>query len=204
MFLFGNNCTNQKEEINESLLIIVIAAPRWCKCGGRKSTVRGYTGAPGWSRSHRFLPTDTTVRTRWLTNHGLSSLSHPGLTSPGKRCFGPPTSWNDNVCFHSSPSRRLKHHISSLQLAAFSRTRRSTLRFCWSTCGTRCWTCWGSQAGLCFSRMKKRSDLKGQHGFCFTVFTCGGPCHLSSFRQCPLRTACAFTRGKNKCVLLSH
>ena len=44
------------------------------------------------------------------------------------------------------------------------------------------------------------SDLKGQHWF--TLFTGGGPCHLSSFKQCsgpyfPLTTACLFTCGKN-------
>ena len=37
--------------------------------------------------------------------------------------------------------------------------------------------------------------------YCFTLFICGGPCHLSRFKQCsvgpyiPLSTACLFTWG---------
>ena len=31
----------------------------------------------------------------------------------------------------------------------------------------------------------KETDLKEQHDvYCFTLFLCGGPCHLSSFKQC--------------------
>ena len=29
------------------------------------------------------------------------------------------------------------------------------------------------------------------------LFTCGGPCHLPSFIQCPLRTACSFTNRED-------
>ena len=36
-----------------------------------------------------------------------------------------------------------------------------------------------------FSWLNKQTDLKGQHSlYCFTVFICGGPCHLPSFIQC--------------------
>ena len=45
---------------------------------------------------------------------------------------------------------------------------------------------------------RERSSTNRQHtSYCFTVFICGGPCHLSSFTQSsgcyfPLRTACLF------------
>ena len=35
------------------------------------------------------------------------------------------------------------------------------------------------------TKVNKQSDLKGQHNFNrYTLFICGGPCHLSSFEQC--------------------
>ena len=46
--------------------------------------------------------------------------------------------------------------------------------------------------------LNKQTDLRGQTHRCFTQFTCGGPCHLSSLSQrsgpyCPLRTVCLFS-----------
>ena len=36
-----------------------------------------------------------------------------------------------------------------------------------------------------FSWLSEQTDLKGQHHlYPLTVFICGGPCHLSSFKQC--------------------
>ena len=35
------------------------------------------------------------------------------------------------------------------------------------------------------SKQNKQTDLKGRLSLCWvTLFTCGGPCHLSSFKQC--------------------
>ena len=37
-------------------------------------------------------------------------------------------------------------------------------------------------------KLNKEADLKGQHfcpvSYCLTLFTFGGPCHLSNFKQC--------------------
>ena len=36
-----------------------------------------------------------------------------------------------------------------------------------------------------FPWLNKQTDLKGRHNlYCFNLFMCGGPCHLSSFKQC--------------------
>ena len=36
-----------------------------------------------------------------------------------------------------------------------------------------------------FSWLNKQTDLRGQHNlYCLTLFMCGRPCHLSSFKQC--------------------
>ena len=34
------------------------------------------------------------------------------------------------------------------------------------------------------NKLNKQTDLKERHKYCFTLFICGGPCHLSSFTQC--------------------
>ena len=45
---------------------------------------------------------------------------------------------------------------------------------------------------LCLNILNKQTDLKGQHSnFILFYFICGGPCHLSSFKEgpySPLRT----------------
>ena len=33
-------------------------------------------------------------------------------------------------------------------------------------------------------KLDKQTDLKWQHSFTLFYFVCGGPCHLSSFKQC--------------------
>ena len=61
----------------------------------------------------------------------------------------------------------------------------------------------------CLIKLKK-ADLKGRHDlYWFTLFRCGGPCHLSLFKQCyfSLRTACLFTYGQityfSVCIITS-
>ena len=61
---------------------------------------------------------------------------------------------------------------------------------------------------ICFhewTNWNKKTDLKGQHSFT-VLLICGGPCHLSSFKQCSgdlivLWERCSlFSYGKNKYI----
>ena len=40
----------------------------------------------------------------------------------------------------------------------------------------------------CLKELNKQADLK--HSCCFTLIKCGGPCHLSSFKQCSVDLIC--------------